>query len=70
MEHTAYKIQDDKGLISLVLKMFSMFKIHLSYGDKDLDNVSLNCINCKRETGLNQKTILCGHTMKSSQNLC
>ena len=33
-----------------------MFKIRLSYGDKDLDFVYLKCINCKRETGLNSKT--------------
>ena len=56
MDHTANKIQDDKGLISSLLKMFSMFKIRLSYGDKDLYTVSLNFINCKRETGLNPDT--------------
>ena len=33
-----------------------MFKIRLSYGDKDLDTVSLKCINCKTETGLNLET--------------
>ena len=33
-----------------------MFKIHLSYGDEDLETVSLKCINCKRETGLDPKT--------------
>ena len=48
MEHTANKIQDDKGIISSLLKMFSMLKIHLSFGDEDLDMVSLKCINCKR----------------------
>ena len=56
MEHTANKMQDDKGPISSLLKMFSMFKIRLSYGDKDLDTVSLKCINCKRETGLDSET--------------
>ena len=39
MEHTANKMQDDKGLISSLLRMFSMFKIRLSYGDKDLETV-------------------------------
>ena len=57
MGHTANKMQDDKGLISSLLKMFSMFEIRLSYGDKDLDTVSLKCINCKRETGLKPETI-------------
>ena len=33
-----------------------MSEIRLSYGDKDLDTVSLKCINCKRETGLNPET--------------
>ena len=36
--------------------MFSIFKIRLSYGDKDLDTLSLKCINCKRETGLDPET--------------
>ena len=36
--------------------MFSMFKIRFSYGDKDLDTVSLKCINCKRETVLDPET--------------
>ena len=37
--------------------MFLMFKIRLSYGEKDLDTVSLKCINCKKETGLDPETI-------------
>ena len=32
--------------------MFSMFEIHLSVGDVNLDEVSLKCINCKRTRGL------------------
>ena len=36
--------------------MFSMFEIRLSFGDDYLDIVSLECINCKRETGLNAET--------------
>ena len=56
MEYTANKIKDDKGLISLLLKMFSMFKIRLSFGNEDLDDLSINCTNCKRETGLNSET--------------
>ena len=38
--------------------MFSVFKIPLNYGDKDLYTVSLRCINCKRETVLNSETSL------------
>ena len=56
MEHTANTMQDDKGLISSLLKMFSMFEIRLGFGDEDLDTLYLKCINCKRETGLNSET--------------
>ena len=49
-------MQDDKCLISSLLKIFSMFKIRLSYGEKYLDTLSLKCINCKRETGLDPET--------------
>ena len=33
-----------------------MFEICLSCGDKDLGVLSLKCINCKKETGLNSET--------------
>ena len=33
-----------------------MFKIRLSYGEKYLDTLSLKCINCKIETGLDPET--------------
>ena len=56
MEHTANKMQENNGLISSLLKMFAMFKIRLSYGDKELDVLSIKCIHCKRETGLNSET--------------
>ena len=36
--------------------MFAMFEIHLSYEDKKLDVVSIKCIDCKIETGLNSET--------------
>ena len=48
MEHTANKMKNNNGLISLLLKMYAMFEIKLSYGDKELDVVSIKCINCKR----------------------
>ena len=34
MEHTANKMQENKGLISSLLKMFAMFEIRLSFGNK------------------------------------
>ena len=58
MEHTVNKMQDDKRLISALLKMFSMFEILLSYGDKDMDTECLKCINCEKETGLKPETSL------------
>ena len=33
-----------------------MFEIRLSYGETDLDVLSLKCINGKKETGLNSET--------------
>ena len=47
MEHTANKMQDDKGLISSLLRIFFNVQIRLSFGDKDLDTLSLKCINFK-----------------------
>ena len=69
-EHTGNIMQDDTHIISSLLKMFSMFKIRLSYGEKDLDTLCLKCIHCKKETGLNSKSILPGFMIKSSLNLC
>ena len=37
--------------------MFSIFEIRLSFGDEDLDAFSVQCINFKRETGLNSESI-------------
>ena len=56
MEHTANKMQENKGLISSLLRIFSMFEIRLFSGDEDLDAFSIKCINCKRETGLDSET--------------
>ena len=56
MEHNENKIQEDKGLISSLLKMFSLFEIRLSSGDEDLDALPIKCINCKRETCLDSET--------------
>ena len=48
MEYTRNLMQDDTHITSSLLKMFSMFEIRLSFGDDDLDIVSLKCINCKK----------------------
>ena len=56
MEHTGNIIQDYTHLISSLLRMFSIFEIRLSCGEKDLDTLSLKCISCKRETGLDPET--------------
>ena len=56
MEHTGNIMQDDKHLISSLSKMFSMFEMRLSYGEKYLDTLYLKCIYCKRETCLDLET--------------
>ena len=56
MEYTGNIMQDDTHIALSLLKMFSMFEIRLSCGDDDLEIVSLKCINCKKETGLNAET--------------
>ena len=48
MEHTGNIMQDDTNLISSLLKMFLMFEIRLSHGDKYLGTLCLKCINCKK----------------------
>ena len=49
-------MQYDIHLTSSLLKMFLMFEVRLSCGDNDLYIVSLKCMNCKKETGLNSET--------------
>ena len=56
MEYTGNLMQDDTHLTSSLLKKLSIIEIRLSCGDDDLDIVSLKCINCKKETGLNTDT--------------
>ena len=56
MEYTGNDMQDDTHLTLSLLKMFSLFEIRLSCGDVNLDTVSLNYINCQKETGLKSKT--------------
>ena len=47
MEYTGNEMKNDTHLTSSLLKLFSMFEIHLSVGDVDLGSVSLKCINCQ-----------------------
>ena len=54
MEYTGSVMQDDTYLTSSLLKMFSMFEIRLSCGDDNLDTLSLKCVNCKKQTGLQE----------------
>ena len=53
-------MQDDRHIMSSLLKMISMSEIRLSYGDKYLDTLCLKCINCKKETALNAETVFNG----------
>ena len=55
MKHTE-NYMENNGLISSLLKVFAMFEIRLNYKGGTLDIVSLKCINCKRETGLDSET--------------
>ena len=57
MEHTANIMGGSNGLISSLLKLFSVFELRLSYKEVILDIVSLRCINCKIETGLYLKIV-------------
>ena len=54
LEHTAKKWKKRSDII--IINVFAMFEIRLSYEDKKMDVVSLKYINCKRETGLNPET--------------
>ena len=56
MEYTGNIMQDDTHLTSSLLNMFSIFEIRLRCGDDDLEIVSLKCMNCKKETGLESET--------------
>ena len=64
MEHTANNMEKNNGLISSLLKVFAIFGIRLSYEDKKMNIVSLNFINCKKETGSDSKPGSLGYMMK------
>ena len=56
IEYTGNVMQDDTHLTSSLVKMFSLFEIRLICGDDNLDTLSLNFINFKKETGLKSIT--------------
>ena len=49
-------MKTNKGLISSLLKGFSMFELHLIGDEEKLDTKAIRCINCKIETGLFKRT--------------
>ena len=52
MEHTENIIDPKQGLITSLLKVFSMFEFRLIYYRDKLEAVAISCINCKKATGL------------------
>ena len=52
MEHTANIMKKSKGIITSLLKSFSMFELRLIGNKEKLDVISIRCINSKREKGL------------------
>ena len=52
MEHTANIMKTNKGLISSLLKISSMFELRLLSDKEKMDIISKPCINCKIETCL------------------
>ena len=50
MEYTTNIMKTNNGLISSLLKVFSMFELSLNYKEGKLDVISISCINFKRET--------------------
>ena len=52
MEHTANIINPNKGIIPLLLKIFSMFELRLIYDRDKLEAIAIRCINSKKGIGL------------------
>ena len=52
MEHTKSNMKTNKRLITLLLKVFSMFELRLLSDEEKVDVIYIRCINCKIETGL------------------
>ena len=57
VEHTANILKPNKGLITSLLTVFSMFQLRLFDNKEDeegkvVDIIDIRCINCNKETGL------------------
>ena len=57
MEHTANILKQNKGLIPLLLKDFSMFELRLIDDRDKVEAIAIRCINSKKETGLYLRTL-------------
>ena len=51
MEHTVNITNPNKGLITLLLEVFSMSELSLIDDGDKVKAKSIRCINCKKETG-------------------
>ena len=58
MEHTANILKPKQGLITSLLKVFSMFELSLIDDRNKVEAISIRCINCKKETGLFLTTLI------------
>ena len=52
MEHTANILNPKQGIITSLLKVFTMFGLSLIDDRDKVQSISIRCINCKKETGL------------------
>ena len=49
MEHNAYIIKPEQGLISSLLKLFAMFDFRLIYDRDKVGDIAIRCTSCKKE---------------------
>ena len=55
-EHTANILNPKQGLITSLIRVFSMFELHLIDDEEKLEAIAIRCINCKKETGFFLRT--------------
>ena len=60
VEHTGNNIGTNMTLLTLLLKVFAIFKMRLWYGNENVegnvvDNIDVRCSNCGKITGLYMK---------------
>ena len=48
MKHTANILNPNKGLITLLLKVFAMFDLCIIDNRDKLEAIDISCINCKK----------------------